>query len=545
MNTENKIKYVVYARKSSESEDRQVQSIDDQINKLKEIAKDFNLQVVKVFKESKSAKQPNNRPLFSELISLIESGNANGILCWQINRLSRNPVDSATIQWMLQEGKIQSIKTVEREYRSDDNQLLFSVESGMANQFILDLRKATIRGLVGKLERGGYISKAPLGYKNDIINKTIVRDPERFDLIRKLWDMVLNEKYKVTDILEIINNQLYFRTPIKKKSGGKPLSQSGLYRILSNKAYAGIVSYKDKEYQGTHEPMINLDEYERVQEILGKKNKSKPHKYEFAFTGIIKCGHCGCLVTAEEKTKHIKATNKNNYYTYYRCTRRKKGIDCKEKPVTLQDLEKQILTNIEKYMIPKEFTRWALDVLQEKHKKEVEFRSKDYERLDKQYISLQKQLDNLTKMRLKDLITDTEYEAQRAELLNEIKIMKNKLSLTQDRAINWVELMEKAFNFVTTAREVFLKGNVNDKRQIFSALGQNYILKDGKLLIKPAKWLVPISNQRENIIKDFRGLELICLSLYKGKNRAIDPVLTKWGGYWESNPDQWYHKPLC
>lgn len=530
MDNENKIKYVIYARKSSESEDRQVQSIDDQINRLKEIAKDLDLKVVRIYKESKSAKQPGRRQLFSELISLIESGKANGILCWQINRLSRNPKDSGDIQQLLQDGILQSIRTIEREYKSDDNVLLYSVESGMANQFIQDLKKNTIRGLIGKLERGGYISKAPQGYKNDIINKIIIKDPDRFDLIRNLWDMVLSEKYKITEILDILNNKLYFRTSINKKSGGKPLSQSGLYRILSNKAYAGIVCYKDKEYQCTHEPMISLEEFNRVQEILGRKNKPKPHRHHFSFTGIIKCGRCGCLVTAEEKTKYIKSTNKNANYIYYRCTRRKREIQCKEKVITLQNLENQILENIGKYMIPKEFTKWALDVLQEKHKKEIEFRTKDYERIDKEYKSLQRQLDNLTKIRLKDLITDTEYEKQRTDLLNEIKIVKNKLSITQDRAINWIDLMEKAFDFVTTARERFLNGDNNVKRQIFSALGQNYILKDGKLIIEPVKWLVPISKQRENIIKDFSKLELNSFSLYKDKNRVLDPVLTKWGG---------------
>ena len=151
---ENNIKYFLYARKSSESEDRQVQSIKDQVNRLKELARDLNLEVVKDFTESKSAKQPKNRLVFADMLKRIEKGEANGILCWQINRLSRNPVDSGKINWMLQQGIIKSIQTVDKEYLPDDNVLMFSVESGMANQFILDLKKNTIRGLKGKIERG-------------------------------------------------------------------------------------------------------------------------------------------------------------------------------------------------------------------------------------------------------------------------------------------------------------------------------------------------------------------------------------------------------
>ena len=122
MNQETKkIKYFVYARKSSESEDRQVQSIDDQTNRLKKLAADLNLDIKKTYTEAKSAKKPNNRPLFDEMMQRIEDGEANGILCWQINRLSRNPIDSGKLSWLLQQGTLKSIQTIDRQYLPDDN----------------------------------------------------------------------------------------------------------------------------------------------------------------------------------------------------------------------------------------------------------------------------------------------------------------------------------------------------------------------------------------------------------------------------------------
>ena len=111
-----KIKYFLYARKSSESEDRQVQSIDDQINRLKQLATGLNLDIKKIYTEAKSAKKPNNRPIFEEMMQRIENGDADGILCWQINRLSRNPIDSGKISWLLQQGIIKSIQTIDRQY---------------------------------------------------------------------------------------------------------------------------------------------------------------------------------------------------------------------------------------------------------------------------------------------------------------------------------------------------------------------------------------------------------------------------------------------
>jgi site-specific DNA recombinase len=154
MNMKNR--YFLYARKSSESEERQVQSVEDQINFWKKRASELGgIEIVKVFTEEKSAKTPYNRPEFQKMITEIEQGGVDGILCWKLDRLTRNPVDTGTIQFMLQRGKIEKIVTSDREYHPGDSGLLFSVETGMANQFILDLSKNTKRGMAGKADRGG------------------------------------------------------------------------------------------------------------------------------------------------------------------------------------------------------------------------------------------------------------------------------------------------------------------------------------------------------------------------------------------------------
>ncbi|MBT3690155.1 recombinase family protein [bacterium] len=521
--------YYLYARKSQESEDRQIQSIDDQISNLKRLADDLGINVIKVFTESKSAKKPNDRPIFNKMIEAIESGKADGILCWQINRLSRNPVDSARIQWLLQEGIIKSIQTIDKEYKPEDNVLMFSVESGMANQFILDLRKNTLRGLKGKVEKGGYISKAPVGYLNDKVNKTIIKDPERFNIIREAWNLMLNEKHNVPKILSIINKKYHFKTPVSKRSGNKPLAMSSLYRIFSNKFYTGTITYQGKEYVGIHEPMITIDEFNKIQEILGYRNKPKPQKHNFAFTGIIKCGHCGCSITAETKNKHIVSTNKTAHYTYYRCTRRKKDSHCHEKPIRIEDLEKQITNELKKYTIPSGFTKLALEVLAENHKNETKITDKLYSNLKKKYKSLELQSDNLTKLRLKDLLTDEEFMHERTKLKNEIAEIKQKLSQNQDRAINWNDIMEEAFDFVATAEKSFINGDIKTKRNIFSTLGQSYTLTNGELKIKPMEWLVPISNHQKKIEKQMERLEPSFYPVNKRKNRDFSPILSLWG----------------
>ena len=149
-----KQKYFLYARKSSESDEKQIQSIADQIDYWKHRAISLNIEIVRVFTEEKSALEPYKRAVFNEMITEIEKSGIDGILTWKLDRLSRNPVDTGTVQYILQKSKIRRIVTSDREYYPQDSGLIFSVETGMANQYSLDLSKNTKRGMQGKWERG-------------------------------------------------------------------------------------------------------------------------------------------------------------------------------------------------------------------------------------------------------------------------------------------------------------------------------------------------------------------------------------------------------
>lgn len=528
-----KNRYFLYARKSSESEDRQVQSIDDQINRLKKLATDLNLNIKKIYTESKSAKKPNNRPIFDEIIQRIENGEADGILCWQINRLSRNPIDSGKLSWLLQKGILKSIQTIDRQYLPDDNVLLFSVEAGSANQFILDLSKNTKRGLQSKLDKGWQNGVAPLGYLNDKENKILIKDPERFNLVRKMWDLMLTGNYTPPKILDMANKEWGFRTRKFKRIGGNELSRSGIYKIFTSLFYAGIAMSKEIQYEGKHERIITLEEYDRVQMLLGRKGKPRPKTHEFAFTGSIRCGVCGCLYTAETKKKIIKKTGEIKEYTYYHCTRKTTKVKCNQKKnIPLADLELSIEKEIEKYTILPEFLQWALEGLNKKNDTEIENRTKVYETQHKTLSETQKQIDELTKMRYRQLIDDETFIKEKNILQNKISQLKEGLRETETRADKWLELTEKTFNFAAYARKAFLtaegKRGLELKKEILMAIGKTPIIKDKKLTIEPDEWFVPIKNDYPALKAEYIRLEPAKTPMNKTKTEALASVRTRW-----------------
>ncbi len=319
MNEKSIIKYALYCRKSTEDSSRQILSLDSQEKELLSLANDLNLDVAYTFRESKSAKKPDNRLQFSELIKLIKKGKIKGILCWKIDRLSRNPIDSATIQWLLQQNDLDIIQTMEKQYLPGDNALLFNVESGMANQYIRDLSTNVKRGIRASLEKGHWPNLAPIGYLNK--DGKVIIDSKRGKYIKKAFELYATGKYSFKAIADIL-----FKEGFRSRAGNK-YHKSKIHRILGNSFYCGLMVKDDQTYLGKYKPIISKKLYDNAQEVINKKSHVKHQTIPFAFRGILKCANCGCQLTATKKKGHL---------IYYYCTNGK-GICDEHKAYIKED----------------------------------------------------------------------------------------------------------------------------------------------------------------------------------------------------------------
>jgi len=434
------INWAIYARKSTESADRQIQSIEDQINNLKEIAKRENLKIVHIIYEAKSAKKPYKRDGFTKLTKLIEQGKINGLLVWKMDRLSRNPIDSATIQYFLQEQKLLCVKTPEKNYLPQDNAIIMSVENGMSSQYIRDLSINVKRGMKSKAEKGWFPNIPPIGYLNSKTHEkgaeTILTDKERFLTVRKMWDLMLTGNYTIPKILKIATEEWGLRTPNRKRLGGKPLSISYMYLLFTNIFFTGNFIYNKQLYKGNHEKMITMDEFDRVQLLMGSRGKPRPQKHDFPFTGLMTCGNCGACITASKKHKILK-NGTINYHTYYHCTKRRKYIECKEKPIRLDVLEESVQKILQENYIKPQFYKLALGLVKEMHEVETSTRQEIYETKQRSVEDTQKKLDRILGFLIDGTITREQYNTQKEELELELQKDKIKLSEVEERAKNW------------------------------------------------------------------------------------------------------------
>lgn len=528
------IKYVLYARKSTESEDKQVQSIEDQIAVMNEYAEKHGLRVVKKLRESRSAKAPHQRPEFTKLLAMIEDGEANGILCWQLNRLSRNPTESGMLQQLLQDEKILNIQTNDRTYLPDDNALVFSVEASMSNQFIRDLMKNVRRGMRSKAEKGWLPNVPPIGYKNDRENRIIATDPERFELVRKMWEMMLTGTYTVHQIADIAEQEWGLRTIKRKKRGGKPLSYSGVYAMFHNPFYKGVVKYSDIESQGKHEPMVTEEEFDKVQNMIQPQRAARPKtEYVAAFRGLLQCGECGGAMVPHRATKRQKNGIVREYH-YYRCSLRKKDTNCSQTSYTREEeLNTQIKQKLERYTITPRFYELAILALQEMNEGEISKQVRLSETQHKAVSAKENELRELGRMRYRGECPDDDfYASERKKLEGELKDLKKARAKAEHRAKNWRHVADETFSFARYAKEDFEGDVLEKKRTVLVKLGQNLPVLNGKIEFTPNKYLVPIEKAYPELAA---RLEAVRTLPQQRKKEAEASIISDWYTRQDSN----------
>jgi len=485
--------YVIYARKSTESEDRQVLSIEAQIKELTDYAAKNNLIVAKTYIEAKSAKKPG-RPVFTEMVKNLRRKKATGIFCWKLDRLTRNLLDAALISELLESGIISEIRTPSQIYRNTSNdKFMTGLDFIMAKKYIDDLSENVRRGLKTKAQMGWLPGRAPLGYLNPPFQqkgqRRIVKDPQRFPLLRKMWDMLLSGQFSIQRILEIATHRWGFKRPKCGNTPERPLARATLYEIFTNPFYCGKFKYGGEWYEGKHEAMVTPEEFDRAQVILDRKGSLRPKKHLFAFTGMFRCGQCGAMITAEEKCKKIKSTGLTKRYVYYHCTHMK-DRSCRQGSIEEAVLKRQINEFLSRISIPEPYLEWVFKYLDKVKTGEKEKNEVGKENIKDQLKKVNARLENLLALKISpenvsgELINDAEYLSQKGKLLGEKLTLEQVLKRQNDKLGNTLEFTKATFNFAAYARLWFANGDRERQHTILTVAYSNRIIIDGNLLMK-------------------------------------------------------------
>ena len=333
--------YCLYARKSSEAEDRQALSIESQVKEMQALAAREGLTVVDIKREAHSSKEVGQRALYNQMIGEIREGKYNGILTWAPDRLSRNAGDLGSVVDLMDQKLLLEIRTYGQRFTNNPNEKFLLMILGSQAKLENDNKAVNVkRGLRTRCEMGWRPGVAPTGYLNEkhVDKKGQVRlDPKRSLVIKQMFEKVAEGQS---------GRQVYrwLRETGFKTHRGKPLVLANVYILLRNHYYYGEYEYPvggGNWYTGKHTPIIDKALFDKVQNNLNQNYIPKTESKEFAFTKLIRCGYCGSGITADEKFKKLKDGGVNRH-VYYFCTQ-SRNIDCKNSPINEPSLIEELI----------------------------------------------------------------------------------------------------------------------------------------------------------------------------------------------------------
>ncbi|KKQ89912.1 MAG: Recombinase [Candidatus Curtissbacteria bacterium GW2011_GWC2_38_9] len=458
-------KFFLYARKSTDVEDKQALSIVAQITELREYAKRESIVILEELIEKQSAKIPG-RPIFNSMIERIEKDEACGILAWHPDRLARNSVDGGKIIYLIDGGKIKFLKFPQFWFdATPQGKFMLTIAFGQSKYFVDSLSENTKRGLRQKVRNGIYPGIPPVGYLNDLRSKTIVLDRKKAPIIKKAFEMFAAGHYRIMDIRDFLA-----KNGIVTRKGQEWKADRVTRQILTNPFYYGHFKYWGEIHEGKHEPIITKKLFDKAVEVVRQRSKSwKKPKVMKAYLGLFQCGECRMMVTAEIQKGHI----------YYRCTKKSKIIKCNQPYIREEEVDGQLSKSIEEVSLRQDWADEMLNKLSVEEKDVAQTCRVFVGEKQAEIISINEKLQRLLDSYLDQDIDRNTYLNKKADLLALKKKFEEQISSFQQKQNVWLEPFKnwivEAANAANTAR-----GEDKEAKKVLAQkiFGSNLTLKD-------------------------------------------------------------------
>lgn len=524
--------YGAYARKSSESEDRQIQSIERQVDDLLEVRdREMLMLYGNPIEESRSAFSVG-REGFDRLIKLTQKGKINAWLCWHANRLSRNPIDAGMIIHLMDLGKLHHIRTPSRIYfNTPTDKMMLQIEFTMSKKDSDDKSIFVKSGLEKRYKKGYPNGKAPLGYLNnkldDVGNRGWLVDEERFGKLQLLFNRFLKGGDSINSITEYANNILELTTPVYKRMGGKPVGRSFVAHTLKNPIYAGFFHSLDRNGRRTtkrelHENvprLITENDHFKILQILRSRLHPKLQRHKSLYQGFIKspqgesigtdlkfqlicdckhkfsyrskmaCPSCGIPIDEMENPKYLS-------YTYYYNVKRRKDSEKTARCIEEKLINEKMLRFFKEDLYIHPFLcEWAKKHIQILNDKIINQEQDKLEQSEKKHQALTLQKERLLSVFSKGHLDEESYIAETKKIDAEIAILQS-----SEESLDWVSVIEHYLKLGTECVTIFENGSFDDKRALLEELSSNLIWNEKNLNVYNDIWV----NQ---FIKDLKRIK--------------------------------------
>ena len=491
--TKQKLTYFLYVRKSTDVEDKQVLSVAAQITELKEFAMRMGVYIVDVIIEKETAKKPG-RKKFNKMLERIETDEANGILAWMPDRLSRNSIDSGKIIYMLDQNILLDLKFPHFWFENTpQGKYMLANEFNTSKQYVDNLSLNTKRGLRQMVRDGRYPRGAPLGYYNDMRSKTIKIDRKTAPIVRQAFELYARGDKRLDEIADFLfAHGLHTKRGMvrgKKTTGNKPHSRTRVARMLANPFYYGHFRYLGEIHEGKHKGIISKQLFDQVQNVLKRRGKpTRKTNDPLPLCGLVYCS-CGMMFTAETRIKRQKNGNVH-VYVYYRCTRKSKTAVCREPHIRAEELDKQLSALLLCYAMP---ASWAGKLHELIDKDEASEKANFTHRVagDKEAVArLSEKMQRLLDSYLDGDVERELYQDKRAEILGKKKLLEEQIEQATLGVSAWVEPMKQWIETAVSICKIAKGDDLNAKKSLcLEIFGSNLQIRQKEVVINDDQFL--------------------------------------------------------
>lgn len=470
------VKAVMYSRVSSEEQAEEGKSLLAQSELMERYAQRYSLNIVKRFTDEESAGKAG-RTRFSEMINLITNRpDLNHIIVEKTDRLYRNLKDYGIIGDL--EVVVHLVKEDEilSKESASHKKFIHGIKALMAENFLNNLSEEVKKGLEQKAKSGEWPSRPPNGYIRNREDHRIYPDPDRAPLIRRLFEEYATGNQSLASIVSLA------RSIGLRSTNGKYVNKAGIHRILQNIIYTGVFDFKGERYENAvHDAIVPADLYLKVQRLLKRPPTIKNTKQNFAFRGLVKCGHCGCSMTPDMKKKK---------YVYYRCTEYKgRCSNWISEPLLAELLSEKV----KRVQITSEVADGFRLALREGHAESVKCNKNAIATLRSRRECVKDRIDKAYTDKLDGTITQDFWKEKANEWNAELMEIQAQIGIHENATRDFLKVGSQIIDIAEQALTLYQAQNNTDRRRLLDSLLSQLSYSDGTLCVtyrKPFNYLV-------------------------------------------------------
>jgi site-specific DNA recombinase len=447
------ISAVSYARVSTREQEREGYSIPAQRKLLAEYARARGFHIEREFIDVESAKNPGRKE-FSNMVRLLESdGACRVVLVEKTDRLYRNRTDALAFEGLIEKRGaeihlVKEARVIGKDSRSQDK-FMHDIHVAVAKHYVENLKEEVKKGMREKAEQGLYPGRAPFGYRNNSVTRSIDIDPDRASIVKRIFELYASGAHSLVTLRKAVLNEL-----------GTKLSRAYFETLLKNRFYLGYFVWQGIEYKGQHVALISADLFARTQAAFTRRNKPKYRKHNFAFAGLLLCAHDGCTVTCElQKGK----------YVYYRCSHGRGK--CSLPYMREQDVSERLGELLKGICVPETIAQNIVDSLQSDGEQAESARQQRTTAIQQRLAALRARMDQMYEDKLDGKIDQefwtrkmNEWREQERALEAELSALSN--PVTQDHVLT----VKRIFELANRAYSLYLARNTAERGQLLKSV---------------------------------------------------------------------------